>query len=207
MLREDVLSLLKLDYLQAVEFLKNKYGVCKYDYFYNENCSSENPKAKRTSEGLFLHHIDENKYINLSSRKVAKTYPYEAQKANRLIYCNYLEHLILHVKIFEDYIVEKCEQPATTGIFVFIVPDLNTFYHSDKFTRNYNEMCGKVIKDNFNEYILILKYFIKISKPKLFDNKIKKKRKRLGATKIDLVDRDNFGNISQKIYDALKTEF
>lgn len=207
MLKEEISYLLKLNYSQAVGFLINKYGTCKYDYFNNENCASENPNASRSKEGLFLHHIDENKYMNLSSRKVAKTYPYAAQKAERLVYCNYLEHLLLHVKIYEDYLKGKCDQHATFGIFLFMVPELNYFYRTNKFTRNYNETCGEIIKDNFAEYLLILKYFIKISKPRLFDNIIKKRRKRIGATKIEFLCKDNSGQVYEKVYSALKVAF
>lgn len=207
MVKQDITHLLKLHYTQAVGFLRDKYGSCKYDYFNNENCASENSKAQRSNEGLFLHHIDENKYMNLSSRKVAKTYPYEAQKADRLVYCNYLEHLLLHVKIFKDYLESKCDQPATTGIFLFMVPELNTFYNTNKFVRNYNEMYGEAIKSNFEDYILILKYFIKISNPKLFDNNIKKRRKRFGATKIEFICKDYSGKVFEKVYSALKDAF
>ena len=207
MRREDILHLLKLDYLTAVEFLKSKYGACQYDYFYNESCASENAKAQRSKEGIFLHHIAEDTYMNLSSRKIAKTYPYSAQKAERLVYCNYLEHLLLHIKIFENYIAGKCDQPATTGIFLFIVPELNTYYATNRFHRNYNEMYGEVIKDNFEEYLLILKHFIKVSKLKFWDNDIKKRKKRYGATTIEHVCNDHSGNVFPKVYSALKNEF
>ena len=207
MLRDDILYLLESDYLQAVGFLKNKYGACKYDYFYNENCASENAKAQRSSEGIFLHHIDEDKYMNLSSRKIAKQYPYAAQRAEKLVYCNYLEHLLLHIKIFENYLAGKCKQPATNGIFLFIVPELNTFYCTNQFQKNYNKAYGEVIKDNFEEYLLILKRFLKISKPKFLDDEVKRRRKCYGATKTEYLCRDSFGNISPKIQAALKRVF
>lgn len=106
MIKDDIFRLLDMNYKSAISFLWNKYGKVQYDYFCNENCSSENKKIQRSCEGLFLHHIDEDKYINLSQREVAKIYPYEAQKADRLVYCNYLEHLILHIKIFEQFLYE-----------------------------------------------------------------------------------------------------
>ena len=87
-----------MNYKSAISFLWNKYGKVQYDYFCNEN-----KKIQRSCEGLFLHHIDEDKYINLSQREVAKIYPYEAQKADRLVYCNYLEHLILHIRFLNNF--------------------------------------------------------------------------------------------------------
>ena len=207
MLKEDIEQLLKLDYLQAVDYLKNKYGKCKYDYFYNENCSSENAKAQRSNEGLFIHHIDEDKYVNLSSRRIAKTFPYIAQKSDRLVYCNYLEHLLLHIKIFENYIDGRCKQSATTGIFCYIIPNLNSFYFTNKFERPYNDMYGQVIKNSFDEYVLILKYFIKLSKPKLFDNNEKIRKRRFGLIRIDYICKSKSREIYEKLYLALKDEF
>ena len=187
MLKEDIEQLLKLDYLQAVNFLKNKYGICKYDYFCNEKCISKNKKASRSREGLFLHHIDENKYANLSKEQIAIKHPYEVQKSDRLVYCNFLEHLLLHVKIFEDYVDGKCEQCATTGVILFLLPDLNNFFCTDNFVNNFNHTYGEVIKDNFNEYILILKYLINLSKPNPYDNERKKLRRSCGLTK-EIID-------------------
>ena len=53
-------------YFNILEHLLKKYGKAKGDYFLTETCATKNKKVSRTSEGLFCHHIDEDKAINLS---------------------------------------------------------------------------------------------------------------------------------------------
>ena len=93
---------LEMKYSELVEYLLKKYGPAKYDYFCTESCKSKNHKVSRTNEGLYCHHIDEDKAIMLSNDSYAIKNPYEYQKAERLVYCNVLEHLILHIKIVEE---------------------------------------------------------------------------------------------------------
>lgn len=68
---------------------KGKFFICwgrKGDY-------------SRTSEGLLCHHIDEDKVSVLSDPHFAKDYPFSYQKKDRLVYCDYIEHLLLHYKL------------------------------------------------------------------------------------------------------------
>lgn len=84
-----------LTYEEYVEHLLKKYGPAKHDYF----DSKGNFTASRTwTDGLECHHIDEDKIPNLSDDDAWLVYP-EYQKADRLVYCNRIEHLILHAKI------------------------------------------------------------------------------------------------------------
>ena len=91
-----------MNYKELVTYLLNKYGPSKYDYFHNNTYKTKNKKVTRTQDGLFCHHIDEDKAEDLSNPKLAMQYPYEYQKADRLVYCNYLEHLLLHIQIGEE---------------------------------------------------------------------------------------------------------
>ena len=61
-------------------------------------------KFSRTNEGLFCHHIDEDKFENLSNIKFIKVnkYPFKYQKKDRLVYCDLFEHLILHALIIKE---------------------------------------------------------------------------------------------------------
>ena len=95
-------KMLKSSYTDIVKYLLKKYGAAKHNYFKDTNCTEKNPLVSRTSEGLYCHHIDEDKAIMLSNDKYAAANPFEYQKANRLVYCNLLEHLLLHVKIAEN---------------------------------------------------------------------------------------------------------
>ena len=105
--------LMSISYDEIIKILHKKYGKCKYDYFkkqsfenFIENKSkniNHNKKRSRYSEGLFLHHIDENIIENLSSLRVIKKNPsFIFQQRDHLVYCNYLEHLILHTTILKE---------------------------------------------------------------------------------------------------------
>ncbi|MGP5394410.1 hypothetical protein ACTXLQ_12710 [Enterococcus hirae] len=107
-------ALLKMSYNELVEHLWNKYGAVRDDYFseksYNRFVNGEiktlnvKKKAKRTEDGLYIHHVDENKYVNPSNAIFVKAWkiPYDAQKKERLVYCDLFEHLILHALIGKE---------------------------------------------------------------------------------------------------------
>jgi len=61
--------LLKLDYEEVCNKLKEKYWEVPGYYFWNEELNSEQPKIKRWFHGLYLHHLDEDTVINLSIKK------------------------------------------------------------------------------------------------------------------------------------------
>lgn len=98
----DLKYLFDHDYFECVEFLLNKYGAAKDNYFVDEYCSAKG-KHSRTKDGLFCHHIYEFEYPLISRPEVARMHPFELQKKEYLCYCNILEHLILHIKIDDEY--------------------------------------------------------------------------------------------------------
>lgn len=71
---------LKMTYGELQCYLIQKYGAAKYDYFSTPECKSSNKKVTRTSEGLYCHHMDEDKEYNLGSPLQAKLQPFEWQK-------------------------------------------------------------------------------------------------------------------------------
>lgn len=148
-----------MDYDEQVEYLLNKYGGAKYDYFHNETCRSINQKVKRTNEGLICHHIDENVYENLSTIKIAKGHPFSVQKADRLVYCNYLEHLVLHMKIGkirfgEGRIPAHALAYVTPGL-LYICWTLNDLYDKNGSSTPWRERCYQEIENNFKDYIFL----------------------------------------------------
>ena len=156
---------LKMTYDELVDYLLKKYGPAQYDYFRNESCKSKNSKVSRTNEGLYCHHIDENKAILLSNDKFAINNPFEYQKANRLVYCNVLEHLILHIKIVEEPKNENANQMEIQGIggaVCFICPQINDYFNGYEFKQQYLINIFSLIENNFNDYIDILKYFLDV---------------------------------------------
>lgn len=175
---------LTMTYSELIEYFLNKYGVAKYDYFCNESCKSKNAKVSRTNEGLYCHHIDEDKAIMLSNDKFAAMNPWKYQKAERLVYCNALEHLILHIKIVEEpknVDANKMEIQGIGGAINFLCPQINDFYNGYEFKQQYLINIYSIIENNFEDYIDILKYFLKtIKKNPLFKNLITKERLSIG---------------------------
>ena len=153
-------SLLKTSYTDAVKYFLKKYGAAKHNYFKDTNCTTKNPQVTRTSEGLYCHHIDEDKAIMLSNDKFAAANPFDYQKANRLVYCNLLEHLLLHVKIAENPNTQANENelPGIGGAINFICKDLNDIYAGKEFTDDWRKTVAEKVKDNFDDYIAILRY-------------------------------------------------
>ena len=153
-------SMLKMSYQDIVSALLKKYGAAKQSYFKDTDCKVKNPKVSRTSEGLYCHHIDEDKAIMLSNDKFAAMNPYEYQKANRLVYCNLLEHLLLHVKIAENPSPDANENelPGIGGAINFICKDLNDIYSGKEFADDWRKNVADKVKDSFDDYVAILRY-------------------------------------------------
>jgi len=188
---------LGMTYSELVTYLLEKYGSAEYDYFCNESCKSKNQKASRTSEGLYCHHIDEDKAIMLSNDKFAVMNPWEYQKAERLVYCNALEHLILHIKIVEEPRNEnanKMELQGIGGAIAFLCPQINDFYNGYEFKQQYLIKIYSIIENNFEDYISILRYFLNVlEKNPLYKIFITKERLSVGWD----------GQIVKKIYNEL----
>jgi hypothetical protein len=160
MSKDEVSKELDMSYSELCQYLVDKYGPAQYDYFVNETCRSKNKKVSRSSEGLECHHMDEDKAIMLSSPKFAQSCPYEYQKAERLVYCNVLEHLILHIKICTEPMNKKAIGRPGYGGALSIVLKTNQFFSGVEFKSEYNKKAYSIIANNFNEYINILKYWI-----------------------------------------------
>lgn len=158
MLEKEIFSEWEMNYEQLVDYLHNKYGLPKKGYFC-KGMNTPNPSIKRTKEGLYIHHIAEDRAQNLSNPKQAKESPAEYQEPQMLVYCNMLEHLILHIKI-----VEKTQ--GTFGIFglgLFIIPSLNEYYtYGESRLQFWENMSYELVKDNYASYIFLIKEYIKI---------------------------------------------
>ncbi|TPR41954.1 hypothetical protein DY124_07860 [Apilactobacillus micheneri] len=132
---EDIYKHSNLKYLDYVKYLKNKYGKVNDDYYKEKsylkfkNGEIKNPtkgKASKTSEGLFIHHIYEIKYENISNPAFIKTYkyPFKVQKSENLVYCSLLEHSWLHVLIYK----ETKGQLGYKGLELFLMTMISDWY-------------------------------------------------------------------------------
>ena len=155
----EIKSELLMSYQELVDYLLKKYGPAKYDYFRTESCRSKNKNISRSSEGLICHHIDEDKAIMLSNPRWAINNPFEYQKANRLVYCNILEHLILHIKIAEEPKPEGAnllEDQGIGGAVNFICRELNDYYDGYNYKKESDKKKFSLVANNFEDYIKVL---------------------------------------------------
>lgn len=159
--KKELKKIMKMNYLQYCNYLQDKYGIPKYDYM--TKSYNKNPKNSRTSEGLVIHHIDEDKMIMLSQKEFAEMCPFEWQTKERLVYCDYLEHLLLHVLICEYPSPER--DPSVDvgigGVVNFIVPELNDVYSGFKTKQAWRKNCHDKIINDKEIYLDIIYRFYK----------------------------------------------
>ncbi|VDB98837.1 conserved protein of unknown function [Oenococcus oeni] len=128
-------DLLNKNYKDAVKTLLKKYGPATDDYFREasyyrflngEIKSPTKGKISRTAEGLYCHHIDENKFLNIANHDfiLIQSIPFISQKRDRLVYCNLVEHFILHALISNE---TNCHF-GFPGLKVFIKPSVEDWY-------------------------------------------------------------------------------
>ena len=132
-------------YLEYCDYLQQKYGIGLCNYM--SESWKKNSKVTRTKDGLYVHHKYEDHAIMLSNTEYAKINPYEWQMKENLIYCDLLEHLLLHLLICE-YPAEnknKREQVGIGGVLNFIVPELNDVYSGWVSKQPWQQNCHKVI--------------------------------------------------------------
>lgn len=146
-------------YLEYCDYLQDKYGIGLSDYV--TKSWNKNRKATRTSEGLVIHHKYEDHAILLSNKEMAMRHPFEWQLAKNLVYCDYLEHLLLHILICEYPSEERdpCEIVGIGGITVFIVPELNDLYSGWEPKEQWKKNCLDKVKDDRDVYLTLLKRF------------------------------------------------
>lgn len=156
-----------MKYDELCSYLKQKYGTINEPYFLNNNCKSVNQKIKRTSEGLFIHHIAENKSIELSNALLAKNAPFDYQLGDNLVYCNYWEHMFLHICIVKEYLtidyVRKTKMAVGIGGLInFIFPEIIDYINGYEYKRDYMRTALSVIDGHEDFFIKTLFDFQKI---------------------------------------------
>lgn len=146
-------------YLEYCDYLQKKYGIGLCDYM--TRSWNKIQKVTRTKEGLYVHHKFEDHAIQLSRSEYAKNNPFEWQLAKNLVYCDALEHLLLHILICE-YPSENQNEDEDVGIGGVInhfVPELNDFYSGWQTKKVWLQNCHRIIKNDKNVYLVLLKRF------------------------------------------------
>lgn len=85
-------------YQAYLQYLKEKHGPCKNNYFATKACNTPLPSFN----GMHRHHDMEYKVADLGTPAVAKANRWEYQEARNLTYCRPAEHALLHILIAEQ---------------------------------------------------------------------------------------------------------
>lgn len=160
----EYLKVKNFTYLDYCDYLQNKYGIGLDDYM----TKSYNIKrtCKRTREGLLAHHKKEDTMILLSHKEVAMEYPFEWQSKENIVYCDYLEHLLLHMLICKYPSAERVDtvRVGFGGVVSYIVPELNDLYSGWKTNQPWRKTCHEKVISDKDVYMKLLKQFIDIEK-------------------------------------------
>lgn len=153
-----------MTYEEQCSYLQNKYGLPKRNYFANKECKSKVKANSRTAEGLVLHHNAEilGNGGNLGQPQLARLHPFEYQLRENLSYCNYIEHLLLHLKInvrsqSEFRYPFEIKYFFNSLGFFWIANDINALYKDNGSEVPWRQNCYNAIKDNYSDYVSILK--------------------------------------------------
>nr|WP_182475506.1 hypothetical protein [Staphylococcus succinus] len=129
------INLLSLTYQETVQFLLEKHGKVVDNYYkeesYNKFLRGEIKritygKYTKTKEGLYCHHIMENEYENISNKEYIAhyKYPYEYHDKENLVYCDLIEHLVLHALITKETNGDR----GFNGLVEFLIPIAEEWY-------------------------------------------------------------------------------
>ena len=154
-----------MTYLEYCDYLQDKYGIGIANYM-SKNFNPTH-KCSRTKEGLVVHHKDEDKMIMLSTKEIAENFPYEWQTKEHLVYCDMLEHLLLHVLICKYPSPDKVPEAVVGvgGIVNFIVPELNDMYSGWITKQDWRMAVHNKVRDDEDVYIEILRMFVEFGEP------------------------------------------
>lgn len=112
-----------------------KYGAAEDDYFreksYERFLKGEIKniaigKFARSTEGLECHHILENKFLNMANNSFIRNQniPYKYHQKEYLVFCDVIEHAILHTLIAKETSLEF----GAPGYIVFLKPKIEDWY-------------------------------------------------------------------------------
>lgn len=167
----EFLSVKVFSYLEYCDYLQKKYGIGLADYM--TKSFNKNRKCTRTKEGLLTHHKKEDTMPMLSKKEIAMMCPFEWQSKENIVYCDYLEHLWLHILICKYPSNEKGISAGLGlgGVVDFIVPELNDLYSGWETNQEWRKICHEKVKSDKDVYMEMLKQFIEIEKDEAgFDN-------------------------------------
>ncbi len=172
---DDILKHYKEDtYDSYCEFLKKKYGEAPEDYFVvkpsvkkahprkrklSYSDMKKNLRITRGNEGLYVHHIMEKEVDMLCDLDHCEIMdvPIGYHSAEQLVYCDLLEHLLLHILIEKD---GYRDVGSSGGIFIFMGPELNDIYSGFTTSQAWKQKAYSLVKGQEKDYIDLIHAFI-----------------------------------------------
>lgn len=148
-----------LNYRAYCDYLKEKYGAVPAAFMSAKG--TKNRRITRTSDGLVVHHIFEDHAPKLADPNEAKKHPMEWQAAENLVYCDSLEHLLLHILIAEAADLDSTDgiPVGVGGILQFMVPELNDLYSGWETEQDWRKNCHAKIIEDKDVYMSLLARF------------------------------------------------
>lgn len=138
---EEYNKIKNLKYKKYVKYLQQKYGLPNKPYFKIDDKGNwititkggkrfldKETSISRLEEGLVIHHVEEDKYYDLSNKYLACFYSYKNQQEKKLVYCDLLEHWLLHIMINE----ENAERKIPKHLLYDVNWCLTGIYHSQE---------------------------------------------------------------------------
>ena len=164
--RAELELMYKMNYDELCNYLVKKYGEVPGAYFVKESCKSKNRKIVRTNEGLFIHHIKECESIELGNTNFAQRAPFEYQEGKNLVYCNYFEHMFLHIRIVKEFLNgNKVKQTRMIvglgGLLNFIFPEIIDYINGYEYQKEYMRTALSVIDGNEDFFAQVISEFNK----------------------------------------------
>ena len=159
MTHDELLIAVQMNYPQYCKYLQKKYGLPPRDYM--NDYYSKNKNVSRSEEGLHTHHIFGDRALGLSKTETAKQYPIEYQKASNLCYCDYLEHMLLHMLM--DINPDPENKTLVNGVDTVLkefIPLLNDIYSGFKTRWHWLKRLVDRIIDQKDIYLDLVCWFV-----------------------------------------------
>ncbi len=183
---EEIFKESEMTYEELINYLIQKYGPAQYDYFKDDIDFHRETKVTRSEEGLYCHHIDEDKANNLSDSNYAMRAPFDWQKKDRLVYCNLIEHLLLHIKIVvrRQHGLINCADDVYNEFdhiqegIKLICLNIKKVYHSiDK-----SKKAFSVIADNYKDFVNLLVALFEYMQQQIVSEESEKRLLKVGSS-------------------------
>ncbi|PZV98750.1 hypothetical protein [Metamycoplasma auris] len=147
----EIRELLELDYKECVAYLIHKYGSVNKTLLDNDEDLnfSVNDFSSIREKGLFVHHIDEYEIDWLAKPNVIRKYP-DLDFEEKLVYCNLLEHMVLHIKIWQ--------KTNRSGGYLFseIIPELNDIFSGIIYKESWKNKAASLVRNYKDDYFFCL---------------------------------------------------